>query len=218
MEGTSVKKRWLSMFLFAIVLAAVPATAGTLYENGPISGTQDAWTINFGFVVSDTVTISGGTSTITGMAFGAWLEPGDTLTSVEVSFTSEEFGGTTYFDQVVNMSASNCFTNNYGFNVCQETGSFSGFSLPNGTYWMNLGNASTPNGDPVYWDQNGGIGCHSEGCPSQPSENTIGTIPAESFSVFGTVNSTGTTPEPGSLLLLGSGALAVVGWLRSKLS
>jgi hypothetical protein len=29
---------------------------GTVYENGPINGNTDAWTINFGFVVSDTFT------------------------------------------------------------------------------------------------------------------------------------------------------------------
>ena len=27
---------------------------GVIYENGPVNGTTDAWTINFGYVVSDT--------------------------------------------------------------------------------------------------------------------------------------------------------------------
>ncbi len=30
--------------------------SGTIYENGPINGNTDAWTINFGFVVSDSFT------------------------------------------------------------------------------------------------------------------------------------------------------------------
>ena len=79
------------------LLLVFPALAQQiLYENGPINGTNDAWTINFGFVTSDTFTISGGNSTPTGLAFGAWLFPGDVLQSVQVTLTEFEFGGTTY--------------------------------------------------------------------------------------------------------------------------
>ena len=46
---------------------------------------------------------------------------------------------------------------------------------------MTLSNASVPSGDPAYWDSNAGVGCHSDGCPSLAQENTIGTIPSESF-------------------------------------
>ncbi len=91
---------WLA--LVCLTLAAVPAAAGDLYDNGPINGQVDAWTIDFGFVVSDTFTLSHN-SDVTSLSFGAWLAPGDTLQSVEVSFTSAEFGGTTFFDQQVNL-------------------------------------------------------------------------------------------------------------------
>src|SRR4029079_4809561 len=30
-----------------------PLDSGEIYDDGPINGTVDAWTINFGFVVSD---------------------------------------------------------------------------------------------------------------------------------------------------------------------
>ncbi len=49
-----------------------------LYDNGPINGTTDAWTINFGFVVSDTIAIAGGNA-VNGLTFGAWVFPGDVL-------------------------------------------------------------------------------------------------------------------------------------------
>ncbi len=42
---------------------------------------------------------------------------------------------------------------------------------------MNLGNAVANNGDPVYRDQNSG--------PSLASQNSVGTIPSESFSILG---------------------------------
>jgi len=66
-----------------------------IYENGPVNGTTDAWTINFGYVVSDSLTLAG-QSTVTGFDFGSWEYPGDTLLSVDWSITSAPNGGTVY--------------------------------------------------------------------------------------------------------------------------
>ena len=203
--------------LFVLALVSVPALADVVYDNGPIFGNGDGWTLNFGFAVSDTFTISGGDSTITGLSFGAHLFPGDTLESVEVSITSNELGGTTYFDQVVNTTQSSCTVNQYGFNVCLESASFNGPTLSNGTYWLNLQNAVTNTGDPAYWDENSGVGCQSPGCPSHASENTIGTIPSESFTLYGNASGTGTVPEPGSLFLLMGGVLGLARVVGRKL-
>jgi uncharacterized repeat protein (TIGR03803 family) len=161
-----------------------PGSGEPVYENGPINGNTDAWTINFGFVVSDTFTV-GEFENIEGMSFGAWLTPFDTLESVEISITSSPNGGNSFFDQTVNLTQSNCVTNDFGFAVCTETTSFNGPTLQPGTYWVNLQNASVSTGSPAYWDENSGIGCHSSGCPSQAEEDTIGTIPSESFSMLG---------------------------------
>jgi hypothetical protein len=206
------------VLLAALAIAtAAPAWAQVLYENGPINGQTDAWTINFGFVVSDSFTISTGNSTVNGLSFGAWLFAGDTLQSAEVSISSEPFGGTNYFDQQVNFTQSGCFVNNYGFDVCTETGSFNGPTLSNGNYWVNLLNAVSSQGNPVYWDENSGIGCHSEGCPSQACEaGCLGTMPSEAFSVLGTSSGAGSVPEPATLLLFGSGVLTVVGFIRRR--
>jgi len=212
----------LSLLALCLTLAAVPAMAQTVYNNGPINGNTDAWTINFGFTVSDTFNVVNSGTTVTGASFGMWLFAGDTLTSAELSITSSENGGTSYFDQTVNCTTGGCTSNQYGYNVCQENTNMNnaGPTLNSGTYWLNLSNASVPSGDPVYWDENSG--------PSSASENSVGTIPSEAFTVLGSSSSTtstttssttttGTVPEPSSIMLFGSGILGLAGMLRRKL-
>jgi hypothetical protein len=208
----------ISLLALGLTVAALPAAAQTVYSNGPINGNVDAWTINFGFIVSDTFNVANSGTTITGANFGIYLFPGDTLTSAELSITSGEHGGTSYFDQTVNFTTVSCQTNQFGYVVCNENTAFNGPTLNSGTYWLNLQNASVPSGDPVYWDQNSG--------PSSASENEVGTIPSESFTVLGTsastttgtsTTTTGTVPEPSSIMLLGSGIVGLVGMLRRKL-
>ena len=205
-----MKLRIASLALLLLALVAIPAMADTIYNNGATNGNTDAWTINFGFIVSDTFTVVNDNTTVTGLTFAAWVFPGDTLTSAELSITSGENGGTSYFDQTVNFTQGTCTLNQYSFNVCNESSTFSGPTLNAGTYWLNLQNASVPSGDPVYWDENSG--------PSHASENSIGTIPSESFTLLGnTTTTTGSVPEPSSIMLLGSGILGLAGVLRRKL-
>ncbi len=172
--------------------SSCPLDGNDLYDNGPINGTTDAWAINSGFVVSDTFTVPGSGGPITGLSFGAWAFPGDVLRTVEISISSQALGGgTIYSDQVVNFTQSGCSGNQYGFNICTETsGNLSGPNLAAGTYWVNLQNAVVNSGDPIYWDENSGIGCNGQGCPSEASENSVGTIPSEAFTVLGVTTTT----------------------------
>lgn len=206
-----MKLRILSIFLLPLIAAAVPASAQDLYNNGPTDGQTLGWTINFGFAVSDQFTLPAN-STFNTLTFAAWLFPGDVLQTAELSVTSSEFGGTSYFDQIVSFTAGSCFTNAGGFNVCNETADFSDISLGAGSYWLNLANGVVNTGDPVYWDMNSG--------PSLASQSSLGTIPSESFTLNGECGAgrnapncgppPPTTPEPGSLLMLGSGAVGLL--------
>ncbi len=205
-----MKRSLIIAIALSFGMLAGPAAA-QIYDNGPRDGNTDAWTINFGFVVSDSFQLSSPT-VVAGMSFATWMFAGDVLQSADVSFTSQEFGGTRFFSGTVLFTQSGCVANGFGFNVCTETGIFSGPSLNAGTYWLNLQNAVVSNGDPVYWDENGG--------PSSASESSIGTIPSESFALFGVCDDRKdsppcgppppTTPEPGGFLLLGSGIVITV--------
>ena len=202
---------WLT--LLCLMLVAAPAWGQQiLYSNGPINGTVDAWTINFGYIVSDTFTLVD-KSTVGGFDLGVWEFPGDTVLSVDWSITAQEQGGHLYASGTANVTDKFISANQYGYNIDEITATGLNVPLNANTYWLNIGNAKVTNGDPVYWDENNGVGCNSPGCPSEPSQNSEGTILSESFDVTGP----GTVPEPGSIVLFGSGALGMAGLLVRKL-
>ena len=123
-----------------------------------------------------------------------------------------------FFDQVLSATQSGCASNQFGYDVCSDwaTGVVI-WPIAAGTYWVNLQNAIVNNGDPVLFDENSGAGCKSDGCPSQASESAVGTIPSEAFTINGDGGTSGSTTEPSSVLLFGSGIFGLAGVLRRKL-
>ena len=67
--------------------------------------------------------------------------------------------------------------NAYGYDEYEVSATGLNVPLNGNTYWLNLQNASVPSGDPAYWDENSGMGCHSQGCPSQASDSAVGDDP-----------------------------------------
>jgi hypothetical protein len=208
-----MKTRIASLTVLCFALTALPASAQSwMYDNGPINGTTDAWTINFGYVVSDTF-VAGGSS-VNGFSFGIWEFPGDRLETVDWSITTAENGGTTIGNGTAFVTDKFISSNQFGYNIdlITVTG-LNVATLSGNTYWLNLQNAVV-NDDPVFWDENSGLGCQSNGCPSSASESAVGTIPSESFTISG---GSGTVPEPSSIVLFSSGILGLAGVLRRKL-
>ena len=201
--------------ILCLALAVVPASAQILYNNGPAGPDIDAWTINFGYIVSDTFTLASN-STVGGFDFAAWEVPGDEILTVQWSITSQENGGTMYGGGTANVAQKFISQNAYGYDEYEVSATGLNVPLSGNTYWLNLQNATVPSGDPVYWDENSGMGCNSPGCPSHASESAVGTIPSESFDITGT-GGTGTTPEPSSVVLLASGLIGLGGVMRRKL-
>ena len=212
-----MKPRIVSVTLGCLLLALPAMGQAPFYDNGPINGNTDAWTIDFGFSVTDSFTVPSGGTQLTGITFGAWLFPGDSTPSLSVQVGTGAFGANEMsLDGVPTLQIGDCATNNFGFDVCTLSASLPGLFLAGGTYWITLDNASVISGDPVYWDENSGAGCGGAGCPSSAQENSVGTIPSEAFTLYGTSQGT-SVPEPSSIMLFGSGILGLAGILRRKL-
>ena len=191
----------LSLLVLCLTVVAVPVMAQQqmicdvlrcepiMYENGPVNGQVNARLINFGNAVTDSFQ-NDGLLLLSGISFWVWLYPGDIISQLDVSIGSTPYGSDLYHSTVYGPDQGNCFRNRFGFNVCLVS-VYPPFLNPFGTVWLTLQNASVPSGNPVYWDQNSGVGCMSQGCPSKATENVneippaTASIPSEAFTIYG---------------------------------
>jgi hypothetical protein len=209
----------VSALLGLLLLAFTPAFADTaLYDNGPINGTLSAWTINNGFSVADSFTLSNA-STVSSFSAGLWLFPGDVPTSASWAIIS----GVPFSSEMVLASGNGNFTNtllpqnSFGFDLYTSLMGIPSVSLGAGTYYLELYNASTPSGDPIYWDINNGSSTAYENTLGNVNDNLFPGTNSEAFTINGTAT-TAATPEPGTCLMFGTGALGLMGALRRRFS
>src|ERR1017187_1909369 len=217
MASTQPPRRYPSMrtasfcllTILCLLLAVAPAVADTVYDNGPYNGTNDAWTINFGFSVSDSFTAPSN-SQVQGLSLVYWdASASDLLTTVDMQIGSTSFGGST--QTLTGVTNTFLTTNQFGYNLYQADYSFG--SIPwAGAGFVTLSNACTNSGcsvsTPIYWDENSG--------PSTAYENTLGSIPSEAFTLIGGETFPFPTPEPVSIMLVGSSIVGLTRLLRRK--
>jgi PEP-CTERM motif len=209
--------------ILCLTLSAIPSAAQQLYDNGPINGNYNGYLIDGALAVSDSFTLAAN-SNITGFNFGVWVLQGETPVTVDWSISSQAQGGTVFGSGTA--SLSNVFHNSHSsggqgavFDIFDSFAAVN-VSLPAGNYWLNLTNGlGSEEGLGMYWDINSGTGCggsdgHGANCPSSGYFNLTGPIPSESFTIDG--GSGGSTPEPSSLALFGSGVLGLGGLLRQR--
>src|ERR1035438_1131212 len=110
----------LSLLVALCISAAAPASATVLYDNGPLNGNVEAYTVNFGFSVTDSFNLSSA-STVTGFTAGFWLFPTDTPVSLQYGISASAFGTDLAFGTAT-LSNAFQFTNPFGYDVYISTG------------------------------------------------------------------------------------------------
>ncbi len=205
--------RIASLALLAVVclmLAVVPAMAGTLYDNGPYDGNTAAWGIGGAQAVTDSNNLNSSRSNVYSVDFVYWdASESDLLTTVDMSFGSTPSGTDIFSGTLTGVTNTFLGTSQYGYDLYQASYSTNVVVPHGGLGYLTLSNACTTSGcstNSIYWDENSG--------PSTAYDNTVGSIPSEAFTLIGTSDS---TPEPSSLVLFGSGILGLAGVLRRRL-
>jgi len=190
--------------VFCLTLAGVPAMAGTIFNNGAPNSSSTKLSVAGKAVLSNTFTCSGVSCTPSSLTFygtAPTFGPGATLSW---SITSgEDFGVNSGSGMSVLPITGPC--NGLGQCLYSDV-PFTTLALGAGTYWLNV-TAGPPGLD--WWSSGSAINRASWVSASGIS---LDPAPGSAFAINGTV-----TPEPRSILMLGSGVLGLVGVLRRKL-
>ncbi len=98
--------------------------------------------------------------------------------------------------------------------ICADVGGMSGFLSAGSTYYLTLGGANNSlNNQLAGWDTNNGSSTCYFAIGGSPSGGCG--LGGETFAIY---SATAATPEPGSIVLFGSGALCLAGLWRRRLN
>jgi len=125
-------------------------------------------------------------------------------------------GGPDFLDGTVVASGDATWSNefwaynsSYGYDIFASSVSGLDVALGAGTYWLELLNGTSSPNQSLYWDENDGPSTAYEKGSSVP-------IGSHAFQILGSED-TSVTPEPSSILLLGSGLAGLAGLIKRKL-
>ena len=204
--------RTTSFSLLAILCFALStAPAQVLFTSGPINGNINAFYIDGAQSISD-----GFVATMTGTA--STLNFGELTLGGAPALVSWALGTSSFGSEIASgrgaITSTFLGTDMFDYGVYNSQINISGSLTAGDTYYLTLNGATDVGGSQFdLWDDNQSpdASCYFErgglsgGCPTTESE---------SFTISG---QGGATPEPGTILLFGSGILGLAGVLRRKL-
>src|ERR1019366_7221086 len=187
-------------------------TVTAFYIDGPGTGPAGGQTISDGFVAT-------GSGTADNLDFGLWVPTGTTPTAVSWWLGTSVFGSEGSSGSMAQVGYSFLLSNGFGYDVYEAhvTGLYGSLTV-GGHYWLTLGNANNSSGNQVdAWDVNGGpASCDFAvlGVPQGDCGFGLG-VEGEAFTLY---TSGSTTPEPGSMIMFGTGVLGLAGVLRRRIN
>ena len=215
----------LSLTILCLALTAYAGTT-TFYNDGGIDGNDNGFFIsgpnlpNPGGSYQDISNgfISLATGTANHLEFGEWVLSGSTPTGVDWEGGSSAFSSA-YSGHITQNSGNSVllFTNGFGYGIYDVNATVNIPMTAGNEYWLTLSNATnTGSTQSGAWDLPGASGGPAT-CNFRQSGTNYGScgLGGESFTLTG--QPTTSTPEPSSILLLGSGILGLAGVLRRKL-
>ena len=217
----------LSLTILCLALTAYAGTT-TFYNDGGIDGLDNGFFIsgpNLPNPAGSFQDISNGfmplvTGTANHLEFGEWVLSGSTPTGVDWEGGTSAFSNNSGFGHITQNSSNSVllFTNGFGYGIYDVTATVN-IPMTFGTEeWLTLSNATnTGSTQSGAWDLAGPSGGPAT-CNFRQSGTNYGScgLGGESFTLTGQTG--GTTPEPSSILLFGSGILGLAGVLRRKLT
>lgn len=196
-------KRYNLALAAVVALVCTSAPAAVLYTNGTLNLHYGATTINRGYLVTDSFTLSS-PATLKSVTVGLFTKSDeDNADVLRWSLGSSAFGNN--FDTGRGNLSNQYVTSISGFGSYDvNLATFPlDVTLAAGTYWLTLSDAANASNGIVYWATSNG--------PSSAIRDHVNDIPTPVDSHYFSISSAAPVPEPPLAVLLGLGLAVIAG-------